>query len=95
MHPGCMRASKALVSEWAPISKALVFFTRGAMVSCLTWHCIGQSEEGDMHSQANEAFCELEGRVYMALRRICDYDKLALLLLLHHDYLIFDMGCDL
>ena len=48
-------------------------------------------EEGDMHSQANKALCELEGRVYMALRRIRDYDKLALLLL-QHDYLIFDMG---
>ena len=50
-------------------------------------------EESDMHSQANEVFRELEGRVYMALRRKCDYDKLALPLL-QHDYLIFDMGCE-
>ena len=49
-------------------------------------------EEGDMHSQANEAYGELEGGVYMTLCGICDYDNVALLLL-RHDYLIY-MGCE-
>ena len=44
-------------------------------------------EEGDMHYQMNEAFGELDGRVYMALHGICDDDKVALLLLCHN-YLI-------
>jgi len=44
-------------------------------------------EEGDIHPQANEAYGKLEGRVYMTLRGICDYDNVALLLLCH-DYLI-------
>ena len=41
-------------------------------------------EEGDMHSQVNEVFGELDGRVYMALHRICNDDKVALLLLCHN-----------
>nr|POE45141.1 hypothetical protein CFP56_28435 [Quercus suber] len=45
------------------------------------------SEEGDMHSQVNEAFGELDGRVYMALHGICNDDKAASLLLCHN-YLI-------
>ena len=49
-------------------------------------------EEGDMHSQANEAYGELDGRVYMTLRGICDYDNVALLLL-RHDYLTY-MVCE-
>ena len=44
-------------------------------------------EEGDIYTQANEAFSKLDGRVYMALRGICDNDKVALLLLCQN-YLI-------
>ena len=44
-------------------------------------------EEGDMNSQVNEAFDELDGRVYMVMHGICDDDKVALLLLCHN-YLI-------